>query len=71
MSDSTVIYTLCIRSVADRLNPAAGTADCKQFVLYAIIRDLTVHKTAMNPSSQSIQELIADLQKEDTFVRGK
>ena len=71
VSDSTVTYTPCIRSIANRLNPAAETADCKQFVLYAIIRGLAVHETAMDPPNQPIQELIANLQKEDIFVRGK
>ena len=71
VSDSTVTYTLCIRSIADRLNPAAGTADYKQFILYTIIRGLAMHKTAMNPPNQLIQKLIADLQKEDIFIRGK
>ena len=54
MSDNTVIYTLYIRSVVNRLNPAAGTANCKQFIPYAIIRDLAVHKIAMDLSSQLI-----------------
>ena len=71
VSDNVAIYTLCIYSVAVRLNPAAGTADCKQFILYAIIRGLAVHETAMDPLNRLIQELIANLQKEDTFVRGK
>ena len=61
ISDSAVTYTPCIRSIANKLNPAAETADCKQFVLCVIIRGLTVHETAIDLLSQSIQELITDL----------
>ena len=51
-----------------QLNSVAETVDCKQLILCVIIRELFIHKTAEENSSQSLQKLIQILQDCNIFV---
>jgi len=56
-------------NVAEKqLNSVAETVDCKQLVLHAIIRVLTIHKMTYNFNSKFVVELIKILQQEDEFA---
>ncbi len=60
-SRSTDVETLTHRNhnVAEKqLNSVAETVDCKQLILCAIVRVLTIHETTYNFSSKFIVELI-------------
>ena len=51
-----------------QLNSVAETVNCKQLILYIIIRELFIYKTAEENSSQSLQKLIQTLQDCNIFV---
>ena len=51
-----------------QLNSVAETVDCKQLILCVMIRELFIHKTAEENSSQSLQKLIQILQDCNIFV---
>ena len=44
-----------------QFNSATETVDCKQLILYIIIRELFIYKIAEENSSQSLQKLIQTL----------
>jgi len=57
------------RNVAEKqLNSVAETVDCKQLILRAIVRVLTIHEMIYNFSSKFVVELIKILQQEDEFA---
>ena len=41
-----------------QLNSVAETVSCKQLVLHVMVRELTIHKTALNASSEGLTDLI-------------
>ena len=51
-----------------QLNPVAGTVGCKQLVPRVMVRELSIHETAEENPSQSLQELIQTLQDRNVFV---
>ncbi len=51
-----------------QLNFVAETVDCKQFILHAIVKELTIHEMIYDFSSKFIVELIKILQQEDKFA---
>ena len=53
----------------DQLNSVTGTAGCKQLVPRLAAQVAAASKTAYDPSSMPIYELIKALQPKDTFVR--
>ena len=53
----------------NQFNLVTGTAGCKQLVPHLAAQVAAASKTAYNPSSMPIYELIKALQPEDTFVR--
>ena len=53
----------------EQLNPVAETVDCKQLVLHVMVRELTIHKTALNASSEGLIDLIQTLQSQDPFIK--
>lgn len=58
------------RNAADeRLDPVAGTANCKQLVPRLVTEVLTTSETAYNASSKPIYKLIKALQQEDALVK--
>ena len=70
-SRSTNIETLIYKNrnvVKKQLNSVAETVNCKQLILHAIVRVLTIHETTYNFSSKFIVELIKILQQEDEFA---
>jgi len=70
-SRSTDVETLTHtdRNVAEKqLNSVAETVDCKQLVLRAIVRVLTIHEMTYNFSSKFVVKLIKILQQEDEFA---
>ena len=54
--------------VEKQLNFIAETVDCKQLILHAIVKVLTIHKMTYNFSSKFIVEFIKILQQEDEFA---
>ena len=57
-------------SVAEiQLNPAAGTAGCKQLLPRLAANVLVASETAYDPSSKPVYELIKALQQEDALVQ--
>ncbi len=70
-SRSTDIETSTHRdcNVAEKqLNSVAETVDCKQLVLRAIVRVLTIHEMTYDFNSKFIVKLIKILQQEDEFA---
>ena len=51
-----------------QLNSVAETVDCKQLILYIMMRELFIYETAEENSSQSLQKLIQTLQDCNIFV---
>jgi len=65
--DETLTHRDC--NVAEKqLNSVAETVDCKQLILHAIVRVLTIHEMTYNFSSKFVVELIKILQQEDEFA---
>ncbi len=54
--------------VKKQLNSVVETVDCKQLILHAIIRVLTIYEMIYNFNSKFIVELIKILQQEDKFT---
>ena len=51
-----------------QLNSVAETVDCKQLILYMIMRELFIYKTAEENFNQSFQKLIQTLQDCNIFI---
>ncbi len=51
-----------------QLNSVAETVNCKQLILHAIVKVLTIHEMTFNFSSKFIVELIKILQQEDELT---
>ena len=51
-----------------QLNSVAETVDCKQLISHVMMRELFIHETAEENSSQSLQKLIQTLQDCNIFV---
>ena len=67
-SDSEM-YAQCKCNVAElQLNSVAETVDCKQLISHVMMRELFIHKTAEENSSQFLQKLIQILQDCNIFV---
>ncbi len=63
----TLIHKNC--NVAEKqLNSVAETVDCKQLILHAIVRVLTIYETTYDFSSKFVVELIKILQQENEFA---
>jgi hypothetical protein len=61
----------CCNIGACHLNPVAGAAGCKQFIPHAMIRELTMCKTADIGKAMVTLELIQTLQQNDDFAKQK
>ncbi len=57
------------RSVALELNPAAGTAGCKQLVPRVLAKEVASHETAYDSESEPLIELTYKLQQVDTLAQ--
>ncbi len=51
-----------------QLNSVVKTVDCKQLILHAIVKVLTIHEIIYNFNSKFIIKLIKILQQEDEFT---
>jgi len=65
--DEMLTYKDC-NVVEKQFNSVAETVNCKQFILHAIVRVLTIHETTYNFSSKFIIKLIKILQQENEFT---
>jgi hypothetical protein len=54
--------------VEKQLNSVAETVNCKQFISYAIIRELTIHEMIYDSSSKFVVKLIKILQQENKIA---
>ena len=67
-SDSKM-YAQCKCNITElQLNSVTETVGCKQLILCVMMRELFIHKTAEENSSQSLQKLIQTLQDCNIFV---
>ncbi len=70
-SRSTNVETLIHKDhnvTEKQLNSVAETVDCKQLILHAIVKVLTIHEMIWNFSNKFIVKLIKILQQEDEFA---
>ena len=68
MSKDEISIQLC-NVIDDRFNFVIEIADCKQFVLYTIVKIMTIHETTFNENNKSMLKLIKILQYENTFIQ--
>ena len=62
LRSNSEMYTQCKYNVTElQLNSVTETVDCKQLILYIMMRELFIYETAEENFSQSLQKLIQTL----------